>query len=242
MQKRNLALVLQEMEAAKKAADIDLEKVPFKNRASLSIAKTDATVKLKSLREEYAALLRERVVTVFVAGSKEDCQLFAQISDAQQGTLSISADAMYEKMAADIEPTIGAQRMFGGTQLQHLIRSVEDCGRQANLGFLQVPRLIDVIVVKPPVTTMSVVKDLVTSQLGHDLNARWIESKITEMAIEEEFEKLVPVVVLCSNVDDVMALKPKIFTGRGIGEVLDKPVTPATVQETISRLRESLKK
>lgn len=243
MSKRNLFSILQEMTETAKVAATNLDTVPYKNRASAAIAKNDAETKLKALREEYTAQLRERVLTIFVVGSKEDCAIFTKIATDEADVLSIDADAMYEKMAADVEPTIGAQRMFGGTQLQHLIRSLEQRGREANAGFLPVPRILDVVVVNPPVTTKAVVKDIIVSQIGVDLNARWIEAQIVELAIAAEYgEKFVPVVVTCENVDDAKVLKPKIFSGRGIGEALDKPVTVATVQETISRLKESLKK
>lgn len=249
MLKRNLTTVLAEMAEASKVLSIDIINVKQKNRASISIAKTDAEVKMKGLREEYGAQLAERVATIFVVGSKTDCETFSQIAQAETSSIIVSADAMYERIATEIEPTVGAQRMFGGTQLQHLIRSLEDVGREAGAQFLKVPRLLDVVVCKSErnkdgPTVGEVVKDIVVSQVGVELNAKWLQAGITSEAIAEEYDgRVVSVIVLCQTIEDAKAIKPLLFSGFGIGVTLDEgKVDLATVQKAFEQLKEKLAK
>lgn len=249
MPKRSPATILAEIAEAKKTASIDITNVRAANRGGISIAKADAEVKLKALREEFVAQLTERVASIFVVGAPADLKQFGEIA-ADQGAIVIFADAMYEKMAADIEPTIGAQRMFGGTQVQHLIRSLEDCGRYAGLGFLKVPRLLDVVVTKPPESeegphTVDVVKDLISSQVGPELNTKWLEASIANAAVEDAYDsRIITVVVLCTKIEDAKLIKPKLFSGFGIGVTIDEgqSVDLATVKKAFEQLEEKLGK
>lgn len=241
--KKSLNRILEEISVAKVTAEVNLDNVAAKFRPARAIAKNDAETQLKILREEYKSKLGPRVATIILSGIRADQAAFTTIAEAEGETLTIDAEAMYKKMAIDVEPTIGAQRQFGGTQLNHLVRSLEDVGRFAGAGFLPVPRLLDVEIARTPADTIALIKGLIRSQVGDSLNCRYIEACIVEDALACRYgEKIVPVVIAGASEEEASILKNGIFSGLGITFKVGATVDQKTVTQAFDALRERIKK
>lgn len=240
--KRNLHKIIQDLEVTTIAAAVDLEALPQRVRPGAAIAKTDAEAKLKTLRGEYRDQVAPRVATIFLIGPEESQKKFAELSEAEGGTLTVDAAAIYTKMATDLEPTIGAQRQFGGTQVNHLIRSMEEIATVAGAEYLPTPRLLEVSIVKTPEDTVTMVKHLIRTQIGDDLNRLWLESRIVSEALRLKYgEKVVPVVVLGASRQEILELGKSIFSGNSIEVKLGATVEQKDIIDAFAALKERLK-
>ena len=242
---RQLNQITKDIEETTKLAIMDLETAPAKTRAGLYIAKADSEKRLKELQEEYKTQLGPRVATIFVTGDRGGQEAFAKLSAAEGETLTVDAAAMYARMALDVEPTIGASRQFGGTQLNHLVRSLEEVGRTAGVSLLPVPHLLEVLTAKTMYNTMLIIQDLIRTQVGDALNCRYIERQILDAALKSRYgEKVVPVVVLSAlTASENAVLQPNVFGGIGITVKLavDTKIDQDLVRKVFEELREYLK-
>jgi len=240
---RSLNQILAEMASQTLVANTSLDTVKVANKGSMGIAIADAAANIKVLRQEYATKLSTRVVTIFLSGPISLQETFAKLAEEEGETLTVDSQAIYKKMATDVEPTIGAQRQFGGTQANHLIRSLEEVARAAGAEFLAVPRLQEVMTVNDFDEHVRVIRDMIRTQVGDDLNRRAIEARIIDLALEKRYsEKVIPVVVLGSSPEEAI-LQEKIFTGNGIKVALgpDQIVDKEFVLSTFTQIRKYLK-
>lgn len=252
--KRNLAKILSDLDAVRRQASIDLGQVSVKFKSAQAIVKADAEARLPLIEAEYRDQVKTQVATIFVTGSQENQQAFATLAEAEGETLTVDADEIYKAMAFDVEPSIGAKRQFGGTQLNLLIRALEDAGRKAGVGFLPVPRLLDVETVRTPADTVALIKNMIGSQVAGDLHVRFLETRILEEALAKKYgEKIVPVVITGADPAEVVGLQERVFaeppTQRreglpGVGIVFDvgATVNKDSVLEAFTKLRERIAK
>jgi hypothetical protein len=242
---RNFKEVLEDLTTATKNAAIDLDSVPTKFRTGMAICKADAISSLKTLREEYRTVLSPRVAAIWLTGDLEKQKKFAALAKEEGETLTVSTMAAYEKMAEDIEPTIGFERQFGGTQLGHLLRSLENVAREGGATFLATPKLFEVVTV-PDIAALAVaIKGIIATQVGETVNALYMEKQILDQALEARYgEKVVPIVVLTGQAAESHDLRHGVFGGRGMDFDIpdDKDPDKEMVLAVFASLQKSLKK
>lgn len=250
--KRPLSSILADLDEARASAGVDLNTIPMKFKAARAIEKADAEARLPTLEAEYKQRLYDRVATIFVVGDPNDQVKFAELAEHEGDTLTLNVDEIYEKVAVDVEPSIGALRQFGGTQLNLMIRGLEDVARKAGVGFIPVPRLLDVGTVKTPAETVAFIKDLIGTQVPAELRARYIEARIVEEALADKVgQKIVPVVIFGAGLEEAFDLQPQIFSAKVDGEQIDgtgivfevgATVDKDTVIKAFGELREAVAK
>lgn len=221
-----LAKLLAATKEAKKTAETDLSLYPEKVHASLYIAKTDATKQLTVLSDSYNREIKARAAVILTRGSAESQDAFrseARRVAGQHAVLAVSALEAYTRMATDVEPTIGREREFAGTQLGHLLRSFEAVGREAGASFLKTPTLKDgVFIVRTFDDLVAGIRNLLLDQVGPALNRDFIQTQIFKQALDIGFKEAVaPVIVTDASPNEVDFFSNNLFNGVGI--VVDLP-------------------
>lgn len=217
---QQLAKLLTSIKEAKKDSELDIDLYPMKVRPSLSIAKADGSRRLESLVKEYRQEVSQRAAVILTRGPADSQAAFAVKST---NVIVASALTAYTKMAVEIEPTMGSQREFAGTQLGHLIRAVEAVGREAGSSFLKVPTIQEgVFFVRNFEDLVIGIRDLLLPQLGAGLNRDYLQVTICDKAMELGFkENVVPVIVTDASEQEVEFFSRYLFSGVGI--VVDLP-------------------
>lgn len=243
---RRLDQIIENINATKEMASVDMASVPYNNQPSVAIAKMDAETRLKALKDEYRQSVADKVATIFLIGSDGAQQDFARLAEEEGETLTVTVDAAFRKMAADVEPSIGAGRQFGSTQANQLVRSLEEVGRAAGVEFMPVPRLMDVVTVKTFEDTVREVRNLVVGQSSKTVGLKYLEYKIADLALEEGFEeKVVPVVITGStDVRQAHEDMKTIYSGTGVVVTIPegKKVDKEFVLEAFKRLGDKIAK
>lgn len=102
-----------ELESFKAILDKNMADVPYGNREAINISKVQAKIgyaaKLEELEKE---IVPNKLVGLFLSGNVEDTLSFV----SKNGGIVIDANAVYKKMAADVEPSFGVSRDFGPSQ------------------------------------------------------------------------------------------------------------------------------
>ena len=210
---------------AKKASELDLNLYSPKVYASLSIAKADGAKALEQLTLEYGHEIDSRAATILTKGGAANQAAFVATAQAIAGSavLSISALASYTRMAIDVEPTIGREREFAGTQLGHLLRSIYAIGHESGSSFLKPPDLQGgVFIVRTFDDLVLGIRDLLLPQMGPVLNRDYIQTEIHSQALANGFkESVVPVIVTDASDGEIEFFSSGLFGGVGI--VIDLP-------------------
>ncbi len=239
---RHIKKVLAELTDAKTRSEVNLDAVKYSLRAGQAIAKQEALNKLEALRNEYRQELEPRVATIFAFGTPEAQLAFAAGAQEEGGTLTVDTQEIYKLMAADVELTMGRGRQFGSTQVNHMIRTMEELGRRAGLSHMVVPRLTEVLTVKDVDAMAAVVKNIILTQVGEQFNARYIMSKILNMALEAGYgEKVLPIVMTGATIEEAAFLQKAIFSGKGIKVSLDDDLNPEVVGKAVLQSFAALK-
>jgi hypothetical protein len=242
---RSFKDVLDDLVVTTANAAINLDEVPLRNKAGMGICKADAIVALGTLRSEYKALLAPRVASIWLSGTPEQQKKFAEVAAQEGETLTVSTLGVYERMASDIEPTIGAERQFGGTQLGHLLRSLENVAREAGASFLATPHLLEVVTVSDFAALTLAIRGIIVSQVGEKLNVLHLENEVLNQALTARYsEKVVPVVVLTSPAGESSDLRQGMFGGKGIDFQIPENVEPdkEMVLAVFSTFQKAIKK
>ena len=228
-----LAVLLEGIKVAKQDADLDIDMYPMKVRAGKSIAKADGVKRLEHLKKEYGQEVANRTAVILTKGPAGSQQAFVTAAKELGGPtlLTVSALDAYKKMATDIEPTIGFEREFAGTQLGHLLRSLEEVGNMAGSSFLKTPTLIEgVFIVRTFDDLVLGVRDLLLPQVGPVLNRDYLQTVVTQQALDNEFSSsMAPVVITDADAREIEFFSSNLFTNTGI--VVDLPEDASKIDE-----------
>jgi len=239
---RSIKKIVTELADAKTQSEVNLEAASYKLRPGLAVAKQDAANRLDSLKEEYRLQLGPRTATIFLHGTAAAQTEFAELAVVEGGTLTVDSQEAYRLMAADVELTMGRGRQFGSTQVNILIRCLEDLGRAAGLSHMVVPRLMEVLTVQAGAPMVAVVKEIILTQVGESFNCHYIQARIMEMAMAAGYgEKILPVVLTGAEKEEAVYLQKNIFSGRGIRVGLDEAVTPEEMKKSVLQAFDALK-
>lgn len=189
MKNRPLTEILTEYKEVKKVADIVLETVPVKSRQAFMIGKRQAEDKMVELRREYRDQLLSNTVGFFLFGDKTKVEKFADVSHTENGTVQINANEMYEYLADQIAPGMGAKREFGVEQILRLISEIRELC--INLGVeereVSAPSIGAPVCLRTRDELAAFIKNKVRESIGDWLNARYVAARIWEKALENDY-------------------------------------------------------
>jgi hypothetical protein len=233
MANAQLTNLLEGIKAAKADADLDIDLYPMKVRASKAIAKADGTKHLEALKKEYGQEVSARAAVILTTGTPAAQAAFLAAAKEIGGPTLLTASALtaYTKMATDVEPTIGSEREFAGTQLGHLLRSLEAVGRDSGSSFLKTPTLIDgVFIVRTFDDLVTGIRDLLLPQVGPVLNRDFLQTTIFSQALDLGLTaSTAPVIITDASPMEIEFFSSNLFNGVGI--VVDLPDDVSKIDE-----------
>lgn len=191
-----LVSMINEIEAVRLEADLDLEQIPLSVRSGFGIRKADGAIKLKELTKKYNDIVSARTATISLSGPTDLQLQFAALAESEGGTLTVDCQAAYIALSERIFPSIGAHGQIGITQISHLVKGLEDIASKTGLFHVNTPNPVDILVVNDMAALVSAVKHLVESQVDSNLGKRYNEAVVLEKALSSQSaERVVPIVI-----------------------------------------------
>ncbi len=241
---RDLKSLVKELALNQKRASVDLEAIPWQTRASIQNMKMDAVEKVSKLKEEYFRKVRSNTFGLFLFGDTDRVETFTSIAAEEAGVLTVKGDAIYQTLAAKIEPSLSNGREFGPTQLQGLIEGLRDLNMEMGIRTMQMPKLAEMSVINNRTQMVGYIRKLVQNVVGDDLLRMNVDQKINQAAVDTEFAgKLLPVAVTGLDREEIAALA-SLFTNAvtvEVGTSEDGAVDQKYVLNQLESLKSKLK-
>lgn len=204
---KDLKSLVQELSETKKRAATDLEVVPYQTRSSLTNMVREAQDLLVQLREEYVRRVRANSICLFLFGEAERIKAFVTVAAEEAGVISVDAAPLYQRLAARVEGSLGANREFGPTQLQGLMEALRDTFADLGIRDMKMPGLRDLSVVLDHTAVVSQVRRLVRSAVDDELLRIYVDRKVNDAAVDQLFAgSTLPVAILGLETSEVASL------------------------------------
>jgi hypothetical protein len=203
----DLKSLVKEVALVQKRANVDIEAASWQTRPSLQNMKMEALEQLAKLKEQYTRKVRSNTLGVFVFGGQPRVEAFCKIADEEAGVMQVNGNDLYRRLAARIEPNMGASREFGPTQLQGLIEGLRDINQEMGVRTMRMPNLQAINAPKDVQELTTYIRKLVQGVVGDDLLRMYVDQKINQMAIDTEFSgNILPVAVAGIEKEEAVAL------------------------------------
>lgn len=204
----------------------------------------DLMAKIEGL---YSDVLRAGAFTMFPLvedGKPETLEQFLRAVRETANPLVFSARTLYQKLADDIEPTLGDRRTFGITQVVRLVTLLTDLGRDLGFRNIPLPQQLDMVHCSTGDDLVAHVRLLVRSMNGDALNRAYIESEIVKRALSIRYTRsIVPVVITDATQSEVDGLGTALFSGSYFPVPLTLEQTDnENVLKILSDIKKSIKK
>lgn len=225
-----------------KIANIDLEGWPRISLPSIMSTVVDAKARLEVLKVEYYELVSKATIGIFVFGSDGSDEVFATIAAAEGGTMTIHADALYQRMADLITPVIPDSKEFNINAFSKLAQGLAEVGRDLELKAMDMPKFVPLKVTNRA-ALVEHVRNTVRDALGDDLNRLYVSKEIQRKAFEMKFKgSALPVVIIgLGSADEATKLEATV--AKFGAKVVTEPgnVTKQEVLDTFQTIKDRLK-
>lgn len=176
--------LLDQIASTKKAAGASLGSVDFRMRQGFAMRKTQAKEELPRLYKRLQdSLVPSKLVCVVATG---DTEVGAKVAEfvAANGGIALDAAAMYERIAARIEPSFGprrhyAENQFMGTKLEAEKISDEVEGPVVQFKF-------KTAYTKTPAEVVAHVRDLIRGSMADVLNASYLSRAAMDQVVTKD--------------------------------------------------------
>lgn len=210
--KRRLKALLDDIESAKRDANLDLSGWDPRTVNGMVIRKSQAQEELTNLKKAYFAFITNSVVKVFVTG--ERAHEFAEAM--KKDNVVVSATEAYADLAKGLEPTLDRERVFTTSQLGILGRAMQKTMEEHAIRSLMLPSL-EPRDLDTPVPTFNDLVDRVKTAMsktnGQIVATTVTGSKILERALELKVDNTVMAVIIT----DVPKEEQQSFTSELFG-------------------------
>lgn len=217
---KDLKELVKELAVTKKRASTDLEAVPYQTRASMTSMVQAAKEKLAELEKEYFTRVRLSSLGMFLFGEPVRVATFAEIASEEAGVFLVQGDALYQRLADKVEPSLGPTREFGTHQLGILIDELKlIMRRELDIRTMKLPEMYESPALKDRIALVAHIRRLIQRAVGDDLLRLWINKQVNELALGAQFSgKLFPVAIVGLDLREVTGLIP-LFTNAMTVEV-----------------------
>ena len=222
--------LLEKVVEAEKLASIDLEAWPRKTLASITNTVYEAKQNLATFKKRYFDRISGLTVGIYILGKGDE--EFAKIAEAEGGTLTAHADALYARMADVVMPVIPDNKTFTITAFSKLVQALTDIGHELEVKSFDMLKYTQAQVADRS-SLIAHIRNTIRTTLGDDLNRLYLAREINTAALKAGFKSSVqPVVIIgLEDADEIKGLEgavgrfgAKFFTDTGsVGkkEVLD---------------------
>lgn len=235
--------LLNQYEEAVKAAAVNLDDYPIKNRPGMEMRKRESATELPKIRQQYGEIIQAKAFGIFLEGDPQSSAEFARVASEEASTINVSADGLYQTLADGIEESMGTRRTFGTTQLGLLIGALTEVGRELDFRNIPMPQIFDVAICADRAALVNTVREMVRAVVGDRLNLLWVSQHMIQAALSIRYTRsVVPVIVTNATADERQELSKSLFNGT----TFTVPVTAETVSsehvlKALAEIRESLK-
>lgn len=205
--------LMTDIENQQRQAGTDLELVHPHVRAAFQIAAREATEQLTKSLEEYRRRLQSSAIGFFVAGAPAKTGEFRSVAvSAAKSMFFLDGLAVYERIATEVEPTIGKTREFSVQQMNQVNFAIRDIALEAGLReSLTATSLNEVRCVPTHDDLVALVRELVTSALGETFNAEVLSDQFVKQALAAKFTGNVAACIITNANAQVRGALSKTF-------------------------------
>lgn len=209
-----LSALVEQIEATTKTANTNLDDVHPNTRGGWASAIIEAKERLKGLQKEYGAQLLRSGVAIFVEGdSTKSVELAGLVRDEKEG-LYVFADALYMRLAADIEPTLSEARTWGIAQTHKLHLMLKEVGHELALSEIPMPTAVLDTTFRDHQALVEHIRTTIHKDIGDDLNRLYMERQIIEQATKIRYSNdVTPVLILKATDDEAPTLAKSLARG-----------------------------
>jgi hypothetical protein len=210
----SLENILNEIASYEEVIDLDLDSVRPQVRPGFESRKRDAKDNLPLLKAKYEREALSHSIGFFVDGTPEQVKSFSEVSAEEGGTITVSASAMYERLAKPSHAAMGGSREFTAGDMSLLVNELKEVMRELDIHDIDSPSLTGLHVLHTFEDVVSFVRGmLLSTQGGSDgLNRKYVQKSMLDTALKARHANTaLPVVVVGATTADKDNLAP-LFT------------------------------
>jgi hypothetical protein len=213
----NIEQLVKNLNDAEELSTRDLSEVEPKYLMGIQTAKRMAQQEVVAYTKTFKDLASASVFKVLLTGNKKVVARFVNACK-DEGLFIIDGEALYRRLASEVEKTLGASREFTSNQLAYLIKSVTEIGREEDLSDVAIPRVNPSVYGRPLEgfdDLVEVVRDAVRGSDNDDLNALLVErTALNAITKARWYASAIPVAITSLSRDEAKNIGEKAFKGR----------------------------
>lgn len=236
----SLQTIINAYNQAAKLAARDPAEYSFTVRPGIEIAVRTAQEQMKTLAAQYATQFNESTVGIFLDGETD--KVNEVVALFKQNAVVADAQGLYSRIAAEVEPGMGASRMFTHNQASRALSTIREIGMELDIMSL---KLIDFGPAQALPTTADVVAHIragIRNAVGDDLNRVYLAAAIARDALKLQYVGVTPVVLVINAQPYELAGLEALF-GKGAapyvvaGSKIDEEYVSKMLKEVNKKLK-----
>jgi predicted nucleic acid-binding protein len=214
---RTLKELNKELAEVEKTAAMNIEEIPASVRGGWTTSIEKAKTDLKALRAAYKKVLLSNGVAIFLTGDSAKVTELAKLAD-EEGGIVVDANALYERLAKEVEQTISDQRSWGIHQVHKFHLALQEVMHEVGLSELPMPSRDTMPLVKTFQDVVDHIRSVLRAAVGDQLNAIYIEAQAAKRAFEIRYIGVMTPVLIAGAKDGEFHQLSKSF-GKGTATV-----------------------
>jgi len=189
-----LEAALEKYVNAQALSELNLDEVPRNVRPGKEAQKREAADSLDDLRSSYGEALRKATFGISVTGP--GAEEFVKRATEEAEVLVVDSNALYQRIADRVAPTVGGSGEFGVSQYSVVIQELRNVGGELNVTSMPAPKWAEPVNVGGYKDLVAHVANMVSSSVGLDLVALYMTRQVLDKALKAKVNRnTVPVVV-----------------------------------------------
>lgn len=225
----------------KKAADTNLDEIPYRMRAGWESKKRDAQAVLEDRKTAYQNALGKAIFGVMVLGKSSDA--FTKIAAEEAEVLVVDGAEIYKRIVNRVLPAIGNSREFGVSHFGIVIQELRQIAGELNIVEMDAPKWLEPTSMPNEEALARHVRGMVDSSAGAGLLKFYISNQIAEAGIKAQVTKnTVPVLITGLTPEMASAVSKGLFDpNRIITTTASTEPTKESVLEVFNQIKRQLK-
>ncbi len=220
-----VAKIIADIRACRDLLAVAIEDVQVKFRAGHEIRRRQAQEDLVALHSALLeATVPSRLVAIFATGP--DAVVAAAGEVVKEGGIVLKADAIWRRIAAEVEPSFGPQRQWGSAQWHLMMQATAEIARELGYEAMTSLPMENEVVVDTAADVADYARTLVSASPDiSDFQIRYCRAEILGRVVTDDLgAATVPVVVIAAAPEEVTSLR-RLF-GRAILHVFSPDDVP----------------
>ncbi len=240
--KSPMQLLVENIVKTQAQLDRNLEFTDPRTRGGHEVAKGAARDRLPLLRAQYTAMLRKGMAAIFLSGHPEGLASFISIAEKEAPLLVVAADALYRRLALEVESSMRTDRSYEPTQCARLQAALMTVCTELGITEMPSPKFKDGAILHKFDDVLAYVRRSVRAVAGDKLNQMYMEKLLTDRAIEIRYQmSVVPVIVTGATKEEVTGLS-SFFNNKTVSTITKNLPTTESIIKVFQQLQTKIKK